>query len=95
MIEKLEKEVEMLSRHLDVFRRVVQDEPIGIVNLSNETGHPHHKVRYSLRVLEEQGLIEPTSVGAVPTEQAADFLANHGASLDDVIERLEDWPKNG
>lgn len=93
MIERLENEVVMLNRHLDVFRRVIQDGPIGIVNISNETGHPHHKVRYSLRVLEEEQLIEPTSRGAVPTEQADDFLSNHGDDIEDIIERLADRPK--
>lgn len=85
----------MLGRHLEVFRRVVRDAPIGIVKISNETGHPHHKVRYSLRLLEEEALIEPTSQGAVPTEQADDFLSNHGDFIDDVIDRLEDWPTRG
>lgn len=95
MIDRLEKEVEMLSRHLDVFSRVVQDEPIGIVNLSNETGHPHHKVRYSLRILEEEELIEPTSTGAVCTDEAESFLSNHGDSIDHLIERLEEVSNSG
>ena len=51
----------MLERHLQVLRMVIENEPIGIVKMSNETGYPHHKVRYSLRVLEEENLIEPSS----------------------------------
>ena len=46
---------------------VIENEPIGIVKMSNETGYPHHKVRYSLRVLEEENLIEPSSQGAITT----------------------------
>ena len=57
MIDRLEKEVDMLERHLQVLRMVIENEPIGIVKMSNETGYPHHKVRYSLRVLEEENLI--------------------------------------
>jgi predicted transcriptional regulator len=60
MIESLEDEVEMLERHLEVLTLVIEGEPIGIMKLSNETGYPHHKVRYSLRVLEEETLIEPS-----------------------------------
>ena len=59
MIDRLEKEVDMLERHLQVLKMVIENEPIGIVKMSNETGYPHHKVRYSLRVLEEENLIEP------------------------------------
>ena len=54
MIDRLEQEVDMLDRHLEVPGKVLKNEPIGIVRMSNETGHPHHKIRYSLRVLEEE-----------------------------------------
>ncbi|MFC7028454.1 hypothetical protein ACFQH8_15515 [Halomicroarcula sp. GCM10025710] len=74
MIDRLEKEVDMLERHLQVLRMVIENEPIGIVKMSNETGYPHHKVRYSLRVLEEENLIEPSSQGAITTEQTGEFV---------------------
>jgi predicted transcriptional regulator len=80
----LEKEVDMLLRHFEVLQMVLEDEPIGIVKMSNETGYPHHKVRYSLRVLEEEQLIEPTSQGATTTDQASEFVAE----LDDNVENL-------
>lgn len=63
MIDGLEEEVDMLSRHLQVLKTVITDEPIGSVKISNELGYPHHKVRYSLRVLEEVDLVEPTARG--------------------------------
>ena len=89
MIDRLEKEVEMLERHLEVLRMVIGNEPIGIVKMSNETGHPHHKVRYSLRVLEEEDLIEPSSQGAVTTERTMEFVEELDAQLDDTIQKLE------
>ena len=76
----------MLLRHFEVLRMVLEDEPIGIVKMSNETGYPHHKVRYSLRVLEEESLIEPTSQGATTTDQAREFVAE----LDDNVENISD-----
>lgn len=84
MLDRLEKEVDMLLRHFEVLQMVFKDEPIGIVKMSNETGYPHHKVRYSLRVLEEEQLIEPTSQGATTTDQASEFVAE----LDDNVENL-------
>ena len=74
MIDRLEKEVDMLERHLQVLKMVIENEPIGIVKMSNETGYPHHKVRYSLRVLEEENLIEPSSQGAITTDRTEEFV---------------------
>jgi predicted transcriptional regulator len=89
MIDRLEKEVDMLERHLQVLRMVIESEPIGIVKMSNETGYPHHKVRYSLRVLEEENLIEPSSQGAITTERTVEFVDELDDKLDETVEKLE------
>ncbi|MFP4631841.1 MAG: hypothetical protein ACOCT0_02610 [Halobacteriota archaeon] len=89
MIDRLEKEIEMLERHMTVLRMVRDNEPIGIVKMSNETGYPHHKIRYSLRVLEEEDLIEPSSQGAICTESTAEFLDELDDKVDELVERLE------
>ncbi len=89
MIDRLEKEVDMLERHLEVLKMVISSEPIGIVKMSNETGHPHHKVRYSLRVLEEEDLIEPSSQGAVTTDHTMEFVDELDVKLDETIEKLK------
>jgi predicted transcriptional regulator len=90
MIDRLEKEVDMLERHLQVLRMVIENEPIGIVKMSNETGYPHHKVRYSLRVLEEENLIEPSSQGAITTESTQEFVDDLDDKVDVIVEQLED-----
>jgi len=79
----------MLERHLQVLKMVIRNEPIGIVKMSNETGYPHHKVRYSLRVLEEENLIEPSSQGAITTEHTAEFVADLDGKVDEIIDKLE------
>ena len=89
MIDRLEKEVNMLLRHLQVLRIVIESKPIGIVKMSNETGYEHHKVRYSLRVLEEENLIEPTSKGATTTNQATEFVDNLGENINEISEKLD------
>ena len=88
MIDRLEKEVDMLERHLQVLKMVIENEPIGIVKMSNETGYPHHKVRYSLRVLEEENLIEPSSQGAITTDHTAEFVEDLDEKLEDTVEKL-------
>ncbi|PSP40504.1 hypothetical protein BRD08_05165 [Halobacteriales archaeon SW_10_66_29] len=89
MIDRLEKEVDMLERHLQVLQMVIENEPIGIVKMSNETGYPHHKVRYSLRVLEEENLIEPSSQGAITTEDTHEFVDDLDEKLDHIIDKLD------
>ncbi|MFC4450002.1 hypothetical protein [Halorussus aquaticus] len=88
MIDRLEKEVDMLERHLQVLKMVIESEPIGIVKMSNETGYPHHKVRYSLRVLEEENLIEPSSQGAITTERTQEFVDELDDKIDEISSSL-------
>jgi predicted transcriptional regulator len=71
---KMELELELLQRHVEILKAVKDHEPIGIIRLSEITGHPQHKVRYSLRILEQENLIEPSSQGAVTTHHIHEFL---------------------
>ncbi|MDL0145445.1 hypothetical protein [Halobacterium salinarum] len=89
MIDRLEKEVDMLERHLEVLHMVIESEPIGIVKMSNETGYPHHKVRYSLRVLEEETLIEPSSQGAITTDRTHEFVEELDGKVDEIMDKME------
>ena len=81
MIERLENEVNMLNRHRQVLTMVINREPIGIVTMSDETGYPHHKIRYSLRVLEEENLIEPSSQGAITPGGTVEFVDKLNSNL--------------
>ncbi|MBB6645163.1 winged helix-turn-helix transcriptional regulator [Halobellus ruber] len=88
MIERIDNEVEMLERHLRVLRLVIRGEPIGIVQLAEELSIPDHKVRYSLRVLEEEGLIEPTDQGATTTQDLKGYVGRSNGRIDDLRERV-------
>lgn len=82
-----------MKRHLRILQFVVEHEPIGIKSISKESGHPPHQVRYSLRILQETGLVRPTEDGAVPTDDAVAFLRSHHGRIDDVIDRLNELPR--
>lgn len=71
---KIEDEIELLKRHVEILKHVRDHEPIGIIKLSELAGEPQHKVRYSLRVLEEEGLIEPSTQGARSTDEVEAFI---------------------
>jgi len=64
----IETELDILKRHIQVLKTLKENEPSGIIKLSEITKHPQHMVRYSLRILEQEGLIEPSAQGAVTTE---------------------------
>lgn len=88
-LDRLSKQVEKEARDLRILAAVVEQGPIGIVRLAEATDVPEHKVRYSLRMLEDDGLVEPTPNGARPAEDLSDRAAEIDAGIDRLIERLE------
>jgi predicted transcriptional regulator len=80
----------MLNRHLQVLWLVIESEPIGIVKIADETGFPHHKVRYSLRVLEEESLVEPSNQGATTTAETERFVESLDEEIDHFLHALDD-----
>jgi predicted transcriptional regulator len=84
LTEKVSGELEMLRRHLIILKQVVENEPIGILKLAEETKIPSHKVRYSLRILEQERLIAASAPGAITTERTKPFLDD----LDSLIEKI-------
>jgi len=90
---KIETELELLQRHVAILKAVKDNEPIGIIRLSEITGHPQHKVRYSLRILEQEGLIEPSAQGAVTTGQLNEFIPHLRRILDLMTDTVTELRK--
>ena len=84
LTSKIETEIDLLQRHVAMLKAIMDNEPIGIIRLSEMLKYPQHKVRYSLRILEQEGLIEPSPDGAVTTEKIQDFLDH----LKDILETM-------
>jgi len=95
LIGKLEIEMEMLKRHLLILKYVIEQEPIGIMKLSELTKLPRHKVRYSLRVLEHEGLIGPSVHGAVTTAKTRQFVDTLGHRISVLGHRFDEVKKLG
>ena len=85
LFDQVNRELELAERHLQVLKTVIEKGPIGILKLAEETGMPTHKVRYSLRVLEQEQLIKPSSHGAVSGDAVEQFLTDFKDSIGDVI----------
>jgi len=70
--------LDLLNRHITVLKALQKKQPLGISELSEIAGYPQHNIRYSLLILEQEGLIEPSIQGAVTTE-----------NIDGIIIRLK------
>ena len=88
-----EKELSLLSRHLEVLKNVKDNGPIGIIKLSQITGQPQHMIRYSLRTLEKDGLIIPSREGAVVTDRIHEVLGTLESTLNDFSTTVKDLKK--
>ena len=88
-----EKELGLLSRHLDVLKNVQDHGPIGIIRLSQMPGQPQHMIRYSLRTLEKDGLITPSRDGAVVTDRVHEVLGTLESTLDEFTTTVKDLKK--
>jgi predicted transcriptional regulator len=89
MLQKMKAEIELLTRHVLVVRAVMEHQPIGIMKLSELLDLPFHRIRYSLRVLEQLGYIRATPTGAVVTYITEEFLRNLDRDIDELIVLLE------
>ena len=88
-----EKELDLLSRHIDVLKTVQKEGPIGIIRLSQVTGQPQHMIRYSLRTLEKEGVIQPSASGAIVTDKVHDTLGTLEQSIDEIITQMDSLKK--
>ena len=88
IMEKLTSELELLERHILMLKFTKENEPIGIIRLSELIKMPKHKVRYSLRLLEQAGLIEPSSEGAKIAGGYDEFMRTAERFLDELTERI-------
>ena len=85
LTRRLQTELEIMQRHVVMLQTIKANEPIGIIRLAELLRHPQHKIRYSLRILEQEGLIRPSPEGAVTTEKVKEFLPQ----LESVLREME------
>ena len=86
----IETELDILKRHVNILKKLQKDQPMGIIKLSEVTEYPQHMVRYSLRILEQDGIIEPSSKGAITTEKVPDTLKQLKFSLKSILSLVDE-----
>lgn len=91
-------ELDLLDRHLKMLKFTRENQPVGIIRISEMLELPKHKVRYSLRLLEQDGIIIATSDGAMVTDKYDQFLKELSEYLDELQKRIKqiqrEIPKN-
>jgi len=88
VIRRVRDEIELVQRHVQVLRAVVSNQPIGIMKLSELLDLPFHRIRYSLRVLEQMGYIQASPAGAVATPLSRELLEGLDREIDEMIALL-------
>jgi len=89
ILDKLEREIDIVERHLTILNIIMKEGPVGIIKLSEKTGWEQHKIRYSLRLLEKDGLIKPTPEGAIVTPKTEEFINELKNMLMKMLKKLE------
>jgi predicted transcriptional regulator len=89
MIERLAGQLGKEERDLLVLETVLRHHPIGTERIAEVAEIDEHKTRYSLRMLEDDGLVEPTPEGAVPAADIASRIEDINGGLDGLIERVD------
>ncbi|MEA2055711.1 MAG: hypothetical protein U9O49_02635 [Candidatus Thermoplasmatota archaeon] len=91
----IESEIEILKRHVTILKTLQKNQPMGIIKLAELSKYPQHMVRYSLRILEQDGLIEPSPQGAITTDEVEKttilikkVLVEVGKTADDLAKSL-------
>ena len=84
------EEIELIERHIGLLRATMENQPVGIIRLSEILDLPKHKVRYSLRVLEREGVIAATPDGAVISGKYEEFMDGMSQYLESLVRRIEE-----
>jgi predicted transcriptional regulator len=94
LTDRIQSELELLERHVMLLKVIMKEQPIGIIRLSENSGFPQHKVRYSLRILEQEGLILPSPDGAMATEKLESYLPILRKILKQIGEKSKELQKS-
>ncbi len=81
--------MDLLRRHVTLLKVVEEHQPIGIIRLGKLSGRPQHQVRYTLRILEQEGLVRPSREGAVTSANTKRFREKLRVLLEEMKRTLE------
>ncbi len=96
ILSELLDDIQRLQRHVSIILALKEEQPAGIIRLSQITELPEHKVRYSLRMLERGGIIKPSRAGAAlnpvflrQSKRIASDLGDLSAEITSELRKLQ------
>ena len=89
-LEQIDYSMEQLHRMLNAIRIIEANQPIGIIKLSEMMGIPRHRVRYILRLLENDGVVEPSASGCMLKPCYAEYISEQISGLEALKSRIDD-----
>ncbi|WNY23562.1 hypothetical protein MmiHf6_08710 [Methanimicrococcus hongohii] len=95
LFDQARNELELIDRHTQVLKIVIENGPVGILKLSEMTGMQAHKVRYSLRILEQNNLIKASPQGAIAGDGVEEFLTTANENFRELKELLDVIEQHG
>ncbi len=93
LIRSLSDDVKLLERHISILKTVMENQPVGLIRLSEMTGIPKHRVRYSLKLLEQQEIIHATPDGATVTDRYDGFMEEIAEYIDELTVKVKSLKK--
>lgn len=95
LAERISFELDLLGRNIVILDQLGRGGPMGIIRLSEILHIPVHKVRYSLHLLEREGVIQPSADGAVLTERAKEYGESLSRSLENMTRLITQLRERG
>ncbi|MGC8619680.1 MAG: winged helix-turn-helix transcriptional regulator [Thermoplasmata archaeon] len=93
-LDDLGEELDLLQRHIKILQLLKKDGPLGILRISQITNIPQHRVRYSLRILETEGMITASPEGAKIVGNVDDFVKKLKNGLSEIEKRISELRKD-
>jgi len=93
-LDDLGEELDLLQRHIKILQLLKKDGPLGILRISQITNIPQHRVRYSLRILETEGMIAASPEGAKIVGNVDDFVKKLKNGLSEIEKRISELRKD-
>ncbi len=90
LFKELRENLETTKRHISIIESLMKEQPSGIIKISQTTGIPDHKIRYSLRILERDGIIIPSKEGAIITPDFIEQKENLLVEIREIIKQMND-----
>ena len=93
VVGNLEERIDLLKRNIQLLLAIKNHQPVGIIKLSELVDMPKHKIRYSLRLLEKDGIISPSKNGAITTEKYEIYFKEITEFLDELKKTIQEIEK--